>query len=82
MTTHSQGSYVAFRSERNAPTQKEIAARRRLAAEFKKYSEDDFPNGAKILFNGDGTPTEEFWKDWGTIEPSCEIYSFGTAGAP
>lgn len=81
MTTHSKGKYVVYRSGRNTPTRKEIAARRKLAEGFRKYSEEDFPNGAKILFNPDGTPTDEYWKEWGTIEPSCEIHSFGTPGA-
>jgi hypothetical protein len=69
-------SKLDYRTGRNNPTPKELAARRRLVDGFKKYSEEPFPNGAKILFNGDGTPTAEYWKEWGTIEPAEEIFNF------
>lgn len=53
MTTHSKGSYVAYRSKRNAPTRRELAAKLRIAAELKQFCDEPFPNGAKIIeWNG------------------------------
>lgn len=49
MATHSKGSYVAYRSKRNALTTKEIAYRTKIAEELKKFCEEDFPNGAMII---------------------------------
>jgi len=70
-------SKLDCRTGRNNLTAKELAARRRLAEEFKKFSDEPFPNGAKIFFNGDGTPAPLFWEEWGRIEPSGEIFSYG-----
>jgi hypothetical protein len=48
MTTHSKGSYVAFRSGRNAPTRKELARRKYIAEECRKFCDEPFPNGAVV----------------------------------
>ena len=50
MTTHSKGSYVAYRSGRNALTYKQKVFRERMKAveESKRYCEEPFPNGACI----------------------------------
>jgi hypothetical protein len=69
-------SRLDYRTGRNNPTPKELAARRRLTADLKKYSEEPFPNGAKILFNHDGTKTKAYWDEWGLIEPTKEIWSY------
>jgi hypothetical protein len=51
MTTHSKGKYIAYRSGRNNPTKRELAARKRVAEELKVFCEDPFPNGAVISRN-------------------------------
>ena len=45
MTTHSKGSYVAYRSGRNAPTARQ---KQWLARELVRFCEEPFPNGAII----------------------------------
>ena len=53
MATHSKGSYVAYRSGRNALTSRELAARKRIAEECEKFCNEPFPNGAEIIeWNG------------------------------
>ena len=45
MTTHSKGSYVAYRSGRNAPTHRQ---KMWIARQLKQFCEEPFPNGAEI----------------------------------
>ena len=48
MTTHSKGSYVAYRSERNAPTSRQ---KQWLARQLKQFCEEPFPNSAIISYD-------------------------------
>jgi hypothetical protein len=48
MATHSKGSYVAFRSGRNAPTRKELARRKYLSEEMEKFCDAPFPHDQVI----------------------------------
>lgn len=55
VSTHSKGKYVAFRSGRNAPTNREKIHRERIriAEELARFNAEPFPNGATIAeWNG------------------------------
>ena len=49
MTTHSKGSYVAFRSGRNAPSKRELVARQRVAEACREYCNEPFPEKGELL---------------------------------
>ena len=51
MTTHSKGKYVAYRSGRNAPTQREIAARARVAQLCKECCDAPFADGCEVRYS-------------------------------
>jgi hypothetical protein len=51
MTTHSKGTYVAYRSGRNAPTQREIAARARVAQLCKEFCDSPFADGCEVRYS-------------------------------
>jgi len=55
MTTHSKGSYVAYRSKRNAPTRLEKLHRERIriAEELQRFCNEPFPNGAEVVYSLD-----------------------------
>ena len=50
MVTHSQGSYKAFRSGRNAPTHKEMIHRARVAEACRDFCNEPFGTGCEVTY--------------------------------
>ena len=51
MTTHSKGNYVAYRTGRNAPTERERVARARVAKACEEFCNSPHGAGCQIVYS-------------------------------